>query len=193
MRWIELGILAEIVDRSGTIRKTAGCSIVGRFQFQARLSRLIEIVQAAENSDQPWVNLYRDNHEFQHNLDEVLRLNCLAAEWFTAEQLELLIFGADGEPGDLVKINSPKVQNSDSSDKPQTLGECISCLAGDLEAAIKLATELPAQVAFDLNAAQNFNSLTDEQKAEKEKAETIAQIRAGNDLNTLWGTLGETD
>jgi hypothetical protein len=183
MRWLELGVLAEIVDRSGIVRKTAGCSIVGRRQFGARMQRLSEIIAEYAEIHRPWYDLYSDNAEMRHTVDEILRLNDLQAEWFTHRQLEALLFNSkasDGEDqaGWLVVINSEVLNSAPEQDSdPQSLEECIACLSSDISEALLIATELPAQVAFSINKAQGENNRSPEEKEVAEKAERLAELK----------------
>jgi hypothetical protein len=183
MRWLELGILAEIIDRSGMVRKTAGCSIVGRRQFSARMQRLSEII--LENSDvqQPWYDLYSSNAEMRHTIDEILRLNGLEADWFTPNQLEGLLFSSkDADGGDqagwLAVINSEVLSSgAEPIGDPQTIEECIACLSADVEEALMIATELPAQVAFAINKAQEENNQSPEEREAADRAKRLAELK----------------
>ncbi len=191
MRWLELGTLAEIVDRSGLVRKTAGCSIVGRRQFQSRMQRLSEIVAEYADVQQPWYDLYSDNAELRHTIDAILQLNSLRADWFTPSQLEGLLFrskSADGEEqaGWLVVINSEVLTSAgEQNSNPQTLEECIACLSSEVEAALLIATELPAGVAFAINKAQGENNRSPGEKEEAERAARLADLRKNIDIAEL--------
>jgi hypothetical protein len=110
MRWLELGILAEFVDRQGIVRKTAGCSIVGRFEFADRLQQLQELLEELP-PDRAWVEEYAAAGRFAHVVDRLLTLNGLEPDWLTSEMVSALVFGRmeDGElqPGWLVTLNNP--------------------------------------------------------------------------------------
>jgi hypothetical protein len=175
MKWLQLGILAEIVDRSGTVRQTAGCSIVGRREFAQRLEQIQEVLGEQEGGV-VWYDLYGADLRFTHLLDRCMMLNGLDADWFTPSQIEALLFphlGEGGEPqqGHLIAINAGTTDQSDrqTSQAPQTMGEVIACLSEDLEQAMAIATEVPADLAIAINQAQAAMRLADDERAELER------------------------
>jgi len=174
MRWLQLGVLAEIVDRSGIVRQTAGCSIIGRREFSLRLERIQQILATAED-DQPWYDLFHSNAEFSHAIERCLALNSLSLDWFTPAQIEALLFprveNGQVEQGHLIQLNSPPPSGNQSSkgEKPQTIEEVIACLSEDLEQAMVMATEVPADVAIAINQAQASMRLSPEERAEAEQ------------------------
>jgi hypothetical protein len=173
MKWLQLGILAEIVDRSGIVRKTAGCSIVGRREFAQRLEQIQQILSEQDDGT-IWYDLYGTNLRFTHLLDQCMALNSLDSDWFTPSQIEALLFphlGEDGQPqqGHLITINTPSSGQSAESGPPQTLGEVIACLSENLEQAMVMAAEVPADVAIAINQAQANMRLSPEERAELER------------------------
>jgi hypothetical protein len=174
MKWLQLGILAEIVDRSGTVRQTAGCSIVGRREFAQRLEQIQEIL-GNQDGTVVWYDLYGVELRFTHLLDRCMALNGLDSDWFTPSQIEALLFphlGEDGQPqqGHLITINAPSsIDQGKESGPPQTLGEVIACLSDDLEQAMVIATEVPADLAIAINQAQANMRLTEDERAELER------------------------
>jgi hypothetical protein len=185
MRWLELGILAEIVDRSGIVRKTAGCSILGRREFAARLADIQEILGGEQDSGKPWYDLYQDAGKFQHLIDRCLDLNSLEADWFTPAQIEALLLphiNPAGEPqqGHLVLLNAGSVSSpaqAQPEGPPQTTAEMIACLGSDLEQAMMLATEVPANLAIAINQAQAKLNRSPEEQEAAEKAERMAELK----------------
>jgi hypothetical protein len=174
MKWLQLGILAEIVDRSGTVRKTAGCSIVGRREFAQRLEQIQQIL-SEQDDGVIWYDLYSANTHFAHLLDRCMALNSLDSDWFTPSQIEALLFphiGEDGQPqqGHLITLNTPSSTGQGAeAGPPQTLGEVIACLSEDLEQAMIMATEVPADLAIAINQAQAAMRLSPEERTELER------------------------
>jgi hypothetical protein len=187
MRWLDLGILAEIVDRSGIVRQTAGCSIVGRQEFGQRIQRLNEIILANAENQTNWDGIYASNPEFAHNINQVLRLNSLDPDWFTPNQIEKLLFSSlddDGQiqAGWLVRLNSPPRPDDEPTGEPQSLAEVIACLGEDLEQAIAAATELPAQIAIEINQARVEMAKTPEEKEAATKAKKLKELKKTIDV-----------
>jgi hypothetical protein len=182
MRWLELGTLAEIVDRSGIVRKTAGCSIVGRQEFGQRIQRLNEIILANAENQTSWDAIYASSSEFAHNINQVLHLNALDPDWFTPNQIEKLLFSSlddDGQiqAGWLVRLNSPPPTADEPTGEPQSLAEVIACLGEDLEQAIAAATELPAEIAIGINQAKAELAKTPEEKEQATKAKQLKELK----------------
>jgi hypothetical protein len=178
MRWLELGILAEFVDRLGIIRQTAGCSLVGRFEFSERLVQLEEILNSLP-AERSWVEEYGENNRFKHVVDRLLVLNGLEPDWFTPDMVSTLLFGrvdSDGNilPGWLIELNSSSEQRSGES---ATLAQSVAGLAESLTEAIELAQNLPAQ--FMIAVAEERVELykSPEQKAEDKKRKLFNELR----------------
>jgi hypothetical protein len=183
MKWLDLGNFYEFEDRSGIIRKTAGCSIVGHFAFCDRLNQLWEILGEADG-DQTWVEIYGDSPRFRHIVAELLRLNGLDPEWFTLGQIAALLFGVGDQPGYLVQINTLR-----PSDKPaevaKTLAEVVAGLADNLAEALELAANVPAQAMADISAARAELYATPEERQERERAANIDKLRQNPNFREL--------
>jgi hypothetical protein len=186
MRWLELGILAEFADRSGIIRQTGGCSLVGRFEFGQRLGQLQELLEGLP-PEQPWADEYQRGGRFAHIIDRLLELNSLKTEWLTLDMVSSLLFGrvdADGNilPGWLVELNqgSGKVSN-----KPATLAQSIAGLSESLLEALQLAEDLPAHLLTDIASARSQMYKTPEEKAEDRKQEIFDELRNDSRLEEI--------
>jgi hypothetical protein len=191
MKWLELGILAEIVDRSGIVRRTAGCSIVGRREFAQRLTIIQEILDNEPGKAKPWYDIYEADSRFRHLIIRCLALNSLEADWFTPSQIEALLlphYNSEGEAqqGHLVLLNAGTSNQGQAQPEgpPQTMAEMIACLGSDLEQAIMLATEVPADVAIAINQAQAKLNRSPEEAEAAEKAARMAELKK-MDINEL--------
>lgn len=187
MRWLELGILAEFVDRLGVVRRTAGCSIVGRFEFADRLEQLQALMEGLP-SERSWVAEYAAAGQFTHLVDRLLALNGLEPDWLTSDMVSALIFGRveDGElqPGWLVTLNNPPRERKPEG-KAATLAEIIAGLSENLTEAFDLAAEVPAHLTIDVIDARNEMLKSPEEKAEVVKREQMANLR--RDYASLMG------
>jgi hypothetical protein len=188
MKWLQLGILAEIVDRAGIVRKTAGTSIAGRFEFANRIKRLAELLEAADPTKQ-WDDLYHEQAEFAHVVDRLMELNSLQTDWFTPAQIEQLIFNSMGEngkpePGWLVKINTSKKGDDADADisDPATLEQVIAGMSEDLKAAVELCTELPFDVAIGIAEARREQQLTPEEREEAKRAKNLSKMKKNSKM-----------
>jgi hypothetical protein len=191
MRWIELGVLAEFADRSGIIRQTAGCSLVGRFEFSQRLEQLQEMLEQMP-SEQPWADEYHRGGRFAHVIDRLLELNSLKTDWLTLDMVSTLLFGRvdeDGNilPGWLIELNSPTQTDKRSTGEPATLATMVAGLSESLAEAIELAEGLPAQVTIEIAHARAEMYKTDEQKAEDKKQRVFEELRNDARLEEILG------
>lgn len=176
MKWIDLGTIYEFEDRLGNIRQTAGCSLVGHFQFSQRLKQLWEILGEAD-SDRTWLEIYQVDPRLRHVVKCLLDLNGLQVDWFSVEQLSALLFSVGDEPGYLVQINTLE-RRGDDKGKESTLAEVIAGLAEDLTKAIELANEVPVQALSDIAEARADIFATPEEKEERQRAEILKQHKA---------------
>lgn len=192
MRWVELGILAEFADRSGIIRRTGGCSLVGRFEFGERLEQLQELLEGLP-SDVNWGDEYGRGGRFAHVIDRLLALNGLESDWFTLEMVSTLLFGRidDGgetQPGWLVTLNqSSSTSLTDRVGKSVTLAESIAGLSESLVEALDLAENVPAHLLIDMAMARAETYKTDEQRAEDKKRQIFDELRNDSRLEEVLG------
>ena len=173
MRWLELGVLAEFADRTGVIRQTGGCSLVGRFEFGQRLEQMQELLEELP-PEQPWADEYRRGGRFAHVVDRLLVLNGLEVDWLTLDMVSALIFGrVDGDgkilPGWLVELNNPTTDKQVRQGESSSLAQIIAGLSESLTEALELADGLPAQLTIDIAQARAEMYKTPEQKAEDKK------------------------
>jgi hypothetical protein len=192
MRWLELGILAEFADRSGIIRRTGGCSLVGRFEFGQRLEQLQGLLEGLA-ADRSWGDEYGEGGVFAHVVDRLLALNGLETDWFTLEMVSALLFGRveDGvtRSGWLVELNQGRDTSATLSDqKGVSLAESIAGLSESLVEALDLAENLPAHLLMDIAAARAEMYKSDEQKAVDKKARVFEELRNDSRLEDVIGS-----
>jgi hypothetical protein len=176
MKWIDLGTIYEFEDRLGVIRQTAGCSVVGHFQFSQRLNQLWGILAEAE-ADQTWVEIYKESARFRYLVKELLELNGLAADWFSPEQIGALLFGSEEQPGYLIQINTLRPSDNPKS-APTSLVEVIAGLAESLNEALELASQVPAQAMSDLSEARSELYATPEEREKRQRERQLKQYKA---------------
>ncbi len=188
MRWLELGVLAEFADRTGTIRQTGGCSLIGRFEFGQRLEQLQELLEGLE-PEQVWADAYGEGGVFAHVIDRLLELNGLQVDWLTLDMVSALLFGRVDEDGNiqsgwLIELNQGAGK---ASDKPATLAESIAGLSESLVEALELANELPAHLLIDIANARGEMHKTPEQQAEDKKRQIFDELRNNSRLEEIIG------
>jgi hypothetical protein len=192
MRWLELGVLAEFADRTGIIRQTGGCSLVGRFEFGQRLEQLQELLEGLE-PERAWADEYQGGGRFKHVIDRLLKLNSLETDWLTLDMVSNLLFArvdADGNilPGWLVELNQPQsTGRSRQAGEPATLATIVAGLSESLTEALELAEGLPAQVTIDIVDARAETYKTPEQKAEDRKQRVFDELKNNSRLEEVIG------
>lgn len=187
MRWLELGILAEFADRTGAIRQTGGCSLVGRFEFGRRLEQLRDLLQELE-PEQVWADEYQRDGRFKHVVDRLLALNGLNVDWLTLDMVSTLLFGRVDEEGNilsgwLIELNQPRTQSTKG--EPTTLAESLAGLSESLTEALELAQELPAHLLIDIAHARGEMNKTPEQQAEDKKRQVFEDLRNDSRLEEV--------
>jgi hypothetical protein len=188
MRWLELGILAEFADRSGVIRQTGGCSLVGRFEFGQRLEQLQELLEGL-SPQQPWADEYQRGGRFAHVIDRLLELNGLQTDWLTLDMVSALLFGRVDESGQimsgwLIELNQG---SGKAGGKPATLAQSIAGLSESLTEALELAQELPAHLLIDIADARGELHKTPEQQAESKKQQIFDELKNNSRLEEIIG------
>jgi hypothetical protein len=190
MRWLELGILAEFQDRSGVIRQTGGCSLIGRFEFGQRLEQLQELLEGLP-PEQSWADAYGEGGRFAHVVDRLLELNSIKTDWLTLDMVSALLFGRVGEDGEvlsgwLIELNSQSGSGSGSG-KPATLAQSIAGLSESLMEALELAQDLPAHLLIDIANARGEMHKTPEQQAEDKKQRIFDELKNNSRLEEIIG------
>lgn len=188
MRWLELGILAEFADRSGIIRQTGGCSLVGRFEFGQRLEQLQELLEGLP-LEQSWADAYGEGGRFAHVIDRLLELNSIKTDWLTLDMVSALLFGRVGENGEvlsgwLIELNQG---SGKAGGKPATLAQSIAGLSESLMEALELAQELPAHLLIDIADARCEMNKTPEQQAESKKQQIFEELKNNSRLEEIIG------
>jgi hypothetical protein len=190
MRWLQLGILAEFADRSGVIRQTGGCSLIGRFEFGQRLEQLQELLEGLP-PEQPWADEYQRGGRFAHVIDRLLELNSLKTEWLTLDMVSSLLFGRVDEegtilPGWLIELNQPQSTGQGrSTGEPATLAQIVAGLSESLTEALELAEGLPAQVTIDIADARAEMHKTPEQKADDKRQRVFEELKNDSRLEEI--------
>ena len=143
---IDFDIL-EFTDRLDIIRSTAGCSLKGKIEFDARIKKLASILQ--NNPDATIEQLYLENKEFAHHCDRCLNLNGIDPDWVNAGILTALLFVNERSPGLLVQLNRRQMADGRWQKGGEKEAKYSDLLAGiyahtqDLEQAMRLAEERP--------------------------------------------------
>ncbi len=188
MRWLELGTLAEFADRSGIIRQTGGCSLIGRFEFGQRLEQLQGLLEDLP-PERAWADEYQRDGRFKHVIDRLLELNSLKTEWLTLDMVSALLFGrVDTEgnilPGWLIELNQG---SGKAGGKPATLAQSIAGLSESLIEALELAEGVPAHLLIDIADARCEANKTPEEKAEIKKQRIFEELKNNSRLEEIIG------
>ena len=171
-------------SRKLTLRLTNGkwatiqrMSVFNRLDFSYHLQQAYEVL--AESANTPLVDLYVENDEFQYHCDQCLKLSHLDPNLLSDTQMIGLLFGSTDYPYgllnqfnyDLEKVTS----NAKAPSKPDTRGSILGKLwrsLGDLQIAIKVASELPVDVLEDA-----LYQMKPEEERNKDKArETLKSL-----------------
>lgn len=159
---------ADFVDRLGVIREIATCSLAGRLEFFPRLGQVKERLEQCE-PEETWETIYYTDIGFRHHVDTCLRLNGIDPDWVTPDMAATFLMGrydVDAEafvPGWLVQLNTPKTpekasKSSDNTQSAESIGALLALAKSytpDITDAIKLITEIPAEIALDFMSASN--------------------------------------
>lgn len=139
--------LLEFSDRFGNIRASAGCSLKGKVEFDARIKLLGELLKKYQQ--ETIGEVYLKDREFAHHCDRALSLNGVDPDWVNEAILINLLFLYKQSPGLLVQLNTSqksKVKSQKSGEKEATYYDLLAGLYAntqDLEQAIRLAEEKP--------------------------------------------------
>lgn len=146
----------------GNIRSFPGCSLGGLIEFQARYDELQQTI--AQYADQTITEACVTNSRVRWLCDRCLELNGISSHWVTPLMLQQLLFPHENSNGDLadsgmlIELNQLRKKEGDRSghgeDKALTIAEAIAQTAlitdGNLEQAIALVNQMPAQQLVDL-------------------------------------------
>jgi hypothetical protein len=138
----------------GEIHAFPGCSLVGLFEFWDLLAD-IELMMAVAPQGALKSELYVSEPKFRYAVNRCLELNGIKCEWVSWATVEELLFVRPGpKEGRLLEINR---MEGDPGGKPVTLPELIGSLSTfeGFEAAVKLASNLPADLVMKVAKARN--------------------------------------
>lgn len=116
--------LLDILDRSGCWRSTAGCSLLGREEFFARLQQLQAILQESP-PEQSLLDLWVQSSQVRRIICRCLELNGLDPDDFTLGQAQELLLA----PGRLVELNLPPQSDAPSTGEAPTTATTLAALA----------------------------------------------------------------
>jgi hypothetical protein len=147
--------LLEFSDRFGNIRSTAGCSLKGKVEFDARIKLLGELLKNYQ--DETIGAVYLCDREFAHHCDRALQLNGIDPDWVNEAILINLLFLYKRSPGLLIQLNrgqraalkdtaSHKGRGQRAGEKEATYYDLLAGLYAhtqDLEQAMRLAEDKP--------------------------------------------------
>lgn len=139
--------LLEFSDRFGNIRSTAGCSLKGKVEFDARIKLLGELLK--KFGSETIGEVYLKESEFAHHCDRALQLNGIDPDWVNEAILINLLFLYKHSPGLLVQLNrshSSEGIRQKTGEKKATYYDLLAGLYAntqDLEQAMRLAEDKP--------------------------------------------------
>jgi hypothetical protein len=177
--------LLEFADRTGTVRTVAGCSLLGREEFFARLSRLQELFEAAKPG-LSLQDLWLQSTELRHQITKLLELNAIDPDWVTLEQAAELLLS----PGTLVTHNLPPQRPAAPKSAPSTTEDTLAALASHcgLREALDLAENYrPAnRLLAVVESKAALIRRADPKQRQKDQAKD-AQRRAREDIERMRG------
>ena len=146
----------------GDIRSFPGCSLGGLIEFQSRYDELQTTI--AKYADQTITEACVTDSRVRWLCDRCLELNGISPHWVTPIMLQQLLFPHENAIGDLadsgmlIELNQLRKKEGGSAssgdDKPLTIAEAVAQTAliteGNLEQAIALVNQMPAQQLVDL-------------------------------------------
>jgi len=149
------------LDRQLTIRQTNGkwvtiqrLSVFDRLDFAYHLQSAYQYL--SDSPDTAITEMYVTNDGFRYHCDTCLQLANLDAKYLSDTQFTGLLFASAEYPyGLLNQFNFPldqSTKNAKSPTDPETKGSLLGKLwrsLGDLQLAIRIATELPTDVLED--------------------------------------------
>lgn len=167
----------------GSIRSFPGCSLGGLIEFQSRYDELQQTI--AQYADQTITEACVTDSRVRWLCDRCLKLNGISPHWITPIMLQQLLFPHKASSGDLsdsgmlIELNQLRKKEGDRSgngdDKPLTIAEAVAQTAlmteGNLEQAIALINQMPAQQLIDLMDATAELRKSPEDKQEDDFAE----------------------
>ena len=137
--------ILEFCDRLGSFRTTRGCSLKGKIEFDQRIKKLGEIIEAS-NPNKSIGKIYEEDEVFRHCCDRALLLNNIEPDWVNEQILVALLFVYQGQPGLLVQLNSSPSSTVRGTGQAASYAELLAALYShtqDLEKAIGLAENHP--------------------------------------------------
>jgi hypothetical protein len=146
----------------GKIRSFRGCSLSGLMEFNERMDELRSALEPY--SSESLQDVYLSSVRVRWLCDRLLELNGIQPHWVTPLQLSELLFN-----GLLLQVNRLKQSDGESTSEqplttPQLIAQAMLVTGGDVEAAIALVEQLPAQMAIDL-----IEAIVDTRKTPEEK------------------------
>ena len=137
--------ILEFCDRLGMFRTTRGCSLKGKIEFDQRIKKLGEIIEAS-NPNKSIGKIYEEDEVFRHCCDRALLLNDIEPDWVNEQILVALLFVYQNQPGMLVQLNSSPPSTGQGTGQSASYAELLAALYShtqDLEKAIALAENHP--------------------------------------------------
>lgn len=150
--------LLEFSDRFGNIRSTAGCSLKGKVEFDARIKLLGELLKNYQ--DETIGAVYLQDREFAHHCDRALQLNGIDPDWVNEAILINLLFLYKHSPGLLIQLNKGQKAEGRGQRTGGKEASYYDLLAGlyantqDLEQAMRLAEDKPWKEVMEAIASQ---------------------------------------
>jgi hypothetical protein len=181
----------EFSDRHGRTRSLFGCSTIGIFEFNERLTEIQSVLDEALETE-TWQEIYLRNSRFQFLVQRCLKLNGIKPKWVTLGQVETLLFrrpSSEGwEVGYLVELNRPKNSGgTQATEGSATLEEVIAAIAthtATLTEAFELAAQVPANQLQAVQKARNEQAKEQipEAKAKKQQRRSRDQLAKMREL-----------
>lgn len=161
----------------GDIHTFSGCSLVGFFEFENRLTELQGLLSATAEV-MPVQSLYQSDKRFRWTIDRCLKLNGIDPVWCNWQIVEQMLF----VPGLLRQVNQPKVSGNggEGKGKEPNLSEMIAGIAhatGSITEAIELAKTQPLKSLIEIVEAYTTATLPPEEQHKKGFDEWMEQAR----------------
>jgi hypothetical protein len=176
MRWLDLPPLAEFEDRFGMVRRLYGPSVLGRYQFAARIAEIGRLLEQAEGT---WPELYRGSAQFRSAMDGALTCWGIQPDWVSQHQMEELLLYRRGEEGEAkggYLMELLLVDDSSEGGQGMSLSEAIAAISThchSLQEALDLANSVPADLLQEVLKSRAKNSESGTPKEDQVKQQHL--------------------
>ncbi|HEY9639054.1 MAG TPA: hypothetical protein V6C57_01145, partial [Coleofasciculaceae cyanobacterium] len=145
----------DFVDRFGTTRIIAGCSLCGREEFFARIRELCDRMNSEAGADETWEQFYERDDRTKFLVKRCLELNGIDPDWVNLSMIDQLLLSRPGElegmpkQGWLVELNLPR-KPAQEGQAAASLEQMIAALSSHTQGLIE-ALELARDPKYPAN------------------------------------------